>query len=143
MYAALIQAGLDRPAPVTKAPMAMRWHDGRSTAHALYPVALGERLLPFGPVYPAPKGTKTLGSFSTVEGRPVLVEPHVRHLDHSADPNLNVVRDGAALWLEAARPILAGEPLTIDRRAPLDLPHPVTRPRPVGRMTSARHRSSP
>lgn len=136
MYQALIRSGLDRPAPQTKAPLAMRWHHGRTTTHALYPVALGERLLPFGPVYPA-KAHSSLGAFTTIDGKPVLVEPHVRHLDHAADPNLVPVRDGSTLWLEAARPIQAGELLTIDRRAPLDLPHPVTRPRPVGRMASA------
>lgn len=139
MYQALIHSGLSRPAPVTKAPLAMRWHQGRTTAHALYDVALGERLLPFGPVYPA-KSIHTLGSFTTVDGKPVLVEPHVRHLDHAPDPNLVPIRDGTTLWLEAARPIQAGELLTIDRRAPLDLPHPVTRPRPVGRMASSTRR---
>lgn len=127
----IIAAGLARRPPARRAPLALAWHRGQRTARALVTCGTGERLCEFGPVYPGaprrPGAEQSPRTMRTTTGRRVYVEPHIGHMAHDADPNLEVVRDGHSLWLAARRPISPGELLTLDRTLPLDVPAPARR----------------
>jgi hypothetical protein len=82
-------------------------------------------------VYPV--RTEVAGAVPTTGGRFVFLEPEVATLAHSDEPNLRLVWDGKARWLEATRAIAPGEALTLDRSVPLDLPTQLRRPRACGR----------
>lgn len=129
----LIEAGLKRKSVAEQPPSATRWHRGATAAHALVDCPEGQVLMPFGPVYPSASSEPREGTFLTTQGRRVYVEPDVRHLVASEEPNLETVRVGNALMLRASRPIKAGDVLTIDPAAPIDLASPARRPRACGR----------
>jgi D-alanine-D-alanine ligase len=133
----LIGAGLMRRRSELQPPFALRWQDGRTATHALVNQRPGDRVVQFGPVYRAPQPDSERTLYCS-KGCSVFVEPHVRHLAHDDNPNLRVVRDGSALWLEASRRVMAGDQLTLDRSQPLDLTAAPRCPRAYGRAYGRR-----
>jgi D-alanine-D-alanine ligase len=129
----LIDAGLKRKSLSEKPPCATRWHRGTTAAHALVSCPSGQVMMPFGPVYPSASREPLEGTYLTTSGRRVYVESDVRHLTASEEPNLEAIRVGNALFLRASREIKAGDVLSIDPGAPIDLASPARRPRACGR----------
>src|SRR5262249_15123758 len=138
----LIGAGLRRKSLGERPPCATRWHRGKTESYALVDCPQGQAFMPFGRVYPSASREPREGTFLTTTGRRVYVEPDVRHLVASEEPNLLAVRVGNSLQLEAIREIRAGDPLTIDPHRPIELATAVRRPRACGRPLHAQPRGA-
>jgi D-alanine-D-alanine ligase len=122
----LVLTGLVPLPSSDRVPAAPRWSRGRIEMRALDDLREGERLMPFGPTYPAERDPNGFGTMLTASGTRVFVEPHIRCIGHSSEPNLGTVVE-ESLFLEALRPIRRGEDLTLDWTRPLSGSTPAAR----------------